>query len=102
MVEHDNANAFEKHRCPKCGFEHTHKFKWDWGKFWQSKAQNVFIAWIVYMILQTIALFTPLVSNEYTGQILWISAGVTLIFMMPLAIGKAIGNAKIEVALKNK
>jgi len=97
MIQHDNANALEKHTCPKCGFEHTHKFIWDKGKFWVGKAGNIFIAWAVYMIIQSIALFTPIVNEKWTGHILIISAAVTLIFMIPGAVAKAVREAKIDI-----
>ena len=102
MISHDSANALETHICPNCGVEHTHKFQFDKGKFWVGKASNVFIAWAVYMIIQTFALFTPFIGDEWTGHIIWISAGVTVIFMIPFAVGKAVSNAKIEIGIKNR
>jgi len=102
MISYDDANALEKHVCPGCGFEHTHKFQWDKGKFWVGKAGNIFIAWAIYMLIQMIALFTPLVKETWTGHIIIISAAVTVIFMIPGAVAKAVREAKIEIALKNK
>jgi len=96
---YDNANALEIHKCPSCGFKHTHKFQFDKGKFWVGKAGNIFIAWAYYMLNQSIALFTPLVNEKYTSLILWISAAVTVIFMIPGAVSKAVREIKTEIKI---
>jgi len=102
MITYDDANALEEHTCPSCGLKHTHKFIWDKGKFWVGKSGNIFIAWAVYMLFQTIALFTPLVKETWTGHIIIISAAVTIIFMIPGAVSKAVREIKTEIKLTNK
>ena len=105
MIPHDSANALELHDCPACGFEHTHKFCWDAGKFWVGKVKNKFIAWIVYITIQSIALFTKIIPAQHVGTLIIVTAIVTFIFMLAGSIDAAVGNARIALegkATKNK
>jgi len=100
MSDHDNAEALENHTCPDCGREHTHRFSWDWGKFWQGKVSNKLFAWIVYMTLQFIALLSGIIPEAAVNTLLWVSAVVTFIFMLAGAIDTAVGNMKITAEFK--
>jgi len=108
MLDHDKTNALEKHTCPNCGHEHTHKFQWDKGKFWVGKVKNKFIAWCYYMLLQSVLLFVVLFHPKIPSEIIIgivhviiiVSAIVTFIFMLAGAIDIAVGNAKISAELK--
>jgi uncharacterized membrane protein SirB2 len=95
----DNAYALEKHVCPHCGKEHTHKATWDWNKFWIGKLGNKFLSWIVYMVIQFIALLSTKVPAQYTGHIVIVSAIVTVIFMLAGALDIAVSKADIKANL---
>ena len=99
-IDVDSANALEEHVCPHCGERHTHRFQWDWGKFFVGKISNKFIAWLVYMVFQFIAILSEKVPYEWTGYILTVSTIVTGIFMLAGAIDIAVENAKITADFK--
>ena len=100
MIPHDSVNALEVHACPKCGFEHTHKFCWQWGKFFVGKLSNKLLAFAVYMVLQFILLLGTFVPNDIKWIIVIVSFAITAIFMTAGAIDQAVANAKITAEFK--
>jgi len=100
-VLHDPNDALVEHACPQCGCVHTHKFEWDWGKFFRGKADNKLLAYLITTTLIVIILFTTkAVSSEFNERILLaIWGGATAIYMIPTAISKAVGNAKLEARI---
>ena len=100
MTPYDSANALEAHECPKCGFEHTHKFCWQWGKFWVGKVSNKLLAFIVYMVLQFILLLGKFVPDNIKWITVIVSFAITGIFMLAGAIDQAVANAKITAEFK--
>jgi len=102
MLPHDSNSALKEHTCPNCGFKHTHKFAWDWGKFFQGKADNKLLAFIVTTVLVIVTLFINSVVtnivNERVLLIIW--GGSTAIYMLSGAIDIAISNMKISAELK--
>jgi len=99
-IWHDKNNALEEHICPNCYKNHTHKFQWDWGKFWKGKVSNKLIAWVVYMVLQFIALLTKTIPEAHAGTFIWVTAIVTFIFMLAGAVDTAVENMKITAEFK--
>lgn len=73
---------------------------WSWTKFWIGKLSNKFIAWVVYMTLQFIALLTKVIPEQYIGSLITWSGIVTLVFMLAGAIDIAVSNAAITLEAK--
>jgi len=81
-----------------CDYQKTcTKKKWSWSHFWIGRADNKFIAWFVYMILQFIVLLFSKLPDNIKGLIIIVSAIVTIIFMFGVAIDKAIERTEIKV-----
>ena len=96
MIKYDSACALEKHICPECGAEHTHKVEWRWSKFFIGKLKNTFIAFATYMVLQFITLLSGKVPTEWFGHVIIVSASVTGVFMLYTAISAALSKAEIK------